>query len=81
MRRLLAVALAAATLFPPSAEADPTQFPRRCEGKVDTFCHDQFCGIIDCVTRDCVVYYDPHEGWNTSTCVGKARPRPDGEVS
>ncbi|HVF21015.1 MAG TPA: hypothetical protein VNA14_12355 [Mycobacteriales bacterium] len=75
MRRLLALAFAGAAAFSAPAAADPTHFPRRCEGKVDAFCHDQFCGIIDCITRDCVVYLDPTGGYNTSTCIGKARPR------
>lgn len=77
MRRTLIaaalVATAAATLAP-AAQANPLHFERECTGTVDTLCHDQFCGIISCQTRDCVVYYDPDQGWNTSTCVGAARP-------
>ena len=77
--RLLSVALAATaavSLGTTSAGADPLQFERRCTGTYDTLCHDQFCGIVSCQTRDCVVYYDPYQGWNTSTCIGVARPEP-----
>lgn len=75
MRRLLALALAGAAIVAAPAAADPTQFPRRCERQVDALCHDEFCGIVDCVTRDCVVYLDPFGGYNTAMCVGRARPR------
>lgn len=76
-RTLLALALAGVAVTTTAAEANPTQFERRCKGKVDTLCYDQFCGIISCVTRDCVVFYDPQQGWNTSTCIGLARPSDD----
>ncbi len=75
--RLLSLALAAAaagSLGTTAADANPLQFERRCTGKVDALCHDQFCGIIACDTRDCVVYYDPYQGWNTATCIGTTRP-------
>lgn len=75
-RRLLALALAAGTVAVP-AQAAPPQFDRRCDGRVDTRCYYQFCGIVSCTTSDCVVFYDPSPGYNTGTCMGAARPNPD----
>ena len=74
LRTLAAGLLAAATLATPAA-ADPLHFERECSGKVDAACHHSFCGIVDCIVTDCVVFVDPSPGYNTGTCVGKTRPR------
>lgn len=76
--RLLAFALAATaaagTLAPASA-APAQQYDRACKGTVDTTCYSDFCGIADCVRRDCVVYSGAFGDANTALCVGQARPR------
>jgi hypothetical protein len=74
-RTLLALAVAGAALATvPPAEAAPLRFERRCTGQVDSLCYYQFCGFASCTTTDCVVFYDPFEGYNTGTCLGVTRP-------
>lgn len=72
-RTLLALAVAGAALAT-TAPAEAVRFERRCTGKFDTRCHYQFCGIASCTTTDCVVFFDPAEGYNTGTCLGPQRP-------
>lgn len=73
--RILAVGLFAVAALTPSSSADPTRFERPCEGKVDALCTHSFCGIVDCIVSDCVVFVDPAPGYNTGFCGGKPRPR------
>lgn len=77
--RLLAFALAAtaaAGMLTPAQAAPGPQFDRACSGKVvDTMCYSDFCGIADCIRRDCLVYSGVLGGGNTAVCVGEARPR------
>lgn len=74
-RSLLALAVAGAALAVTTpADANPLQFDRRCKGKVDSLCYYQFCGIVSCTTTDCVVFYDPSQGYNTGLCIGLTRP-------
>lgn len=78
--RLLALALAAAAAgpFAPAASA-ALQFDRPCSGAVDAGCYSDFCGIADCIRRDCVVYSGIIGDGNTAVCVGQSRPRdPEG---
>lgn len=74
--RLLALALAAvaAGSLAPAADAAP-RYDRPCEGTIDTRCYSDFCGIADCVRRDCHVYSGIAGDYNTLLCVGQARPR------
>lgn len=74
--RLLAaglVAVAAGSLATP-ASANPLEFERECGGKIDTACYHDFCGIVSCIRRDCLVYSGLFGGGNAGICVGKARP-------
>lgn len=73
--RVLAAGLFAVAALAPTASADPLHFERRCEGKVDALCYHAFCGIVDCIITDCVVFVDPAPGYNTGFCVGRTRPR------
>ena len=72
--RVLALALAAvaAGTLAPAAHA-ALQFDRRCTGKIDTQCYHDFCGIADCVRRDCVVFVGVLGEGNTGICAGVAR--------
>ena len=75
--RLLAAGLAGAAvafLTVPSS-AEPLRFERECSGAADATCYHDFCGIIDCIRRDCVVYSGALGEGNGGICVGKARPR------
>ncbi len=72
-RTLLALAVAGAA-FAAVTPAEAVRFERRCTGRIDTMCHYQFCGIASCTTTDCVVFYDPFQGYNTGTCLGPTRP-------
>jgi len=74
--RLLAFALAATAVAGTIAPATAApQFETACKGTVDTTCYADFCGIADCVRRDCVVYSGAFGDGNTALCVGQARPR------
>lgn len=74
----LALAAAAAGPFAPAASA-ALRYERPCSGTVDTKCYSDFCGIADCVRRDCLVYSGIVGDWNTPLCVGQARERdPEG---
>ena len=75
--RILAFALAAAAAatVTPATAAPALYFERACKGTVDTQCYSDFCGIADCVRRDCVVYSGALGDGNTALCVGQARPR------
>lgn len=72
--RTLALALAAvaAGTLAPAAHA-ALQYDRRCTGTIDKQCYHDFCGIADCVRRDCVVFVGVLGEGNTGLCVGVAR--------
>lgn len=75
--RLLVAGLMAAgagSLASP-AQADPLYFERECSGKVDSACYHDFCGIVDCIRTDCLVYSDRTGGGNAALCIGRTRPR------
>lgn len=74
-RRLLALALvaAAAATSAPAAQA-ALQFERRCQGKADSRCYHDLCGIASCTRRDCLVYSGILSEGNGALCVGLARP-------
>lgn len=73
-RLLLAGLLAAASLAVP-ASADPLAFERECKGTYDTACYHDFCGIVDCIRTDCLVYSEVTGGGNAALCLGRTRPR------
>lgn len=75
-RTLVALAVAgAAALGTAAAVAESPRFERECGGRVDATCNYSFCGIVDCIVSDCVVFLDPVPGYNSGTCFGEARPR------
>ena len=76
LRLLGAAALAVTALAVPASAAPAVQFDRRCSGAVDSMCYYDFCGIVDCVRSDCLVYSGIlGDGGNAGICVGPSRPR------
>ena len=71
---IVAIACAAAALTAPAAHA-AVEFDRQCTGDVDAACYHDFCGFVDCVRSDCVVYVGVFGDGNSAVCAGKARPR------
>lgn len=74
--RLLALAVAATALGTLAVPANAAlHFERACTGDVDALCYHDFCGIIDCVRSDCLVYVGLLGSGNGGICAGPARPR------
>ena len=73
---LIGAALGAALAFLTASAglaAAAVRYDRPCSGTLDTECHHDFCGIEDCVRRDCVVYTGALGEGNAGVCAGTAR--------
>ena len=76
LRIVLAVVAGSLAAVSAPAQANPLEFERECSKLVDAACYHDFCGIIDCIRTDCLVYSEALGTGNAAICIGKARPRP-----
>ncbi len=72
------LAVAFAVPLATQASAGPPYVPpyeRACTGRIDSMCYHEFCGIVDCVRSECVVYSGIFGDGNAGICVGPSHGR------